>query len=478
MSLNFEHHFAENLPELTEPAPPPGFPNPELLILNRPLAAELGLQHLSDQELLEIFSGNEIASGSQPVALAYAGHQFGSFVPQLGDGRAVLLGERQDDQGRLLDLQLKGSGRTKFSRGGDGKATLGPILREYLVSEAMHHLGIPTTRVLVAMTTGELIQREGLLPGAVLARVAHSHLRIGTLEYLAVRGQDQQLARVVDYALRRHFDDLERSDCPALDLLQAVALGQARLIAKWMLVGFVHGVMNTDNMTLSGQTIDYGPCAFMDTYDPGTVFSSIDRGGRYAYGNQPTIGTWNLAMMGRALLPLLSTNQDEAVEKVRAVLSDYEREYETQFLSGMRQKLGLIDEQPDDPKLISGLLDWMAQTKQDFTMTFRRLANEWLAESGPQLDETAGSFLNHYKERLQGADVKAVAQRMKRHNPAYIPRNHRVEEVLRAAHGGDLEPFEKFLDVLSKPYDMRPEHAAYAEAPAQSEAPYRTFCGT
>ncbi|WKA47858.1 YdiU family protein [Geobacillus zalihae] len=455
---------------------------PKLAVLNRSLAAELGLNEeaLRSEDGVVVLAGNKIPDGAEPLAQAYAGHQFGYFT-MLGDGRAVLLGEHVTPSGERVDIQLKGSGRTPYSRGGDGRAALGPMLREYIVSEAMHALGIPTTRSLAVVTTGETIMRETELPGAVLARVASSHLRVGTFQYAAQWGTAEELRALADYALWRHFPGFEEAENRYLFLLEQVIERQAALIAKWQLVGFVHGVMNTDNMTISGETIDYGPCAFMDTYDPATVFSSIDTQGRYAYGNQPYIGGWNLARFAESLLPLLDENEEKAIALAQGALDHYPKQYHDHWLSGMRAKLGLAEEQEGDQELIADLLRLMELHRADYTNTFRALT---LGEYTGMALFDASEF-REWHERWQtrlsqeSASREEAYERMRRHNPAVIPRNHRVEEALAAAvNGGDYSVMNRLLQALSDPYAYSPEQEKYAELPPPSDRPYRTFCGT
>jgi uncharacterized protein YdiU (UPF0061 family) len=410
--------------------------------------------------------------------MAYAGHQFGHFVPQLGDGRAILLGEILGRDGTRRDLQLKGAGRTPFSRRGDGRAALGPVLREYLLSEAMHALGIPTTRALAVVTTGEPVFRETVLPGAVLTRVAASHLRIGTFEYFAAQGDHEALTILVEYALARHFPALQASPTPALALLAAVREAHAALVARWMQVGFIHGVMNTDNMTISGETIDYGPCAFLDAYDPATVFSSIDHQGRYAFGNQPRIAHWNLARFAETLLPLLDDNPSKAIAMAADTVHQFPASFECYWREGMRRKLGLVREQPEDASLMDALLALMHAHAADYTNTFRLLCA--VAEGGAA---PAGydAWVTRWRTRL-GQEVhtrQAAATLMRAHNPAVIPRNHRVEAILDAAvHQGDFAPLEAFLAVLATPFALAPHQEAYSAPPAPSERVYQTFCGT
>lgn len=448
---------------------------PGMVILNRPLAAALGL----DAEQIDdpaIFAGNVLPPGAQPLAQAYAGHQYGHFT-MLGDGRAILLGEQISPTGGRFDIQLKGSGSTPFSRRGDGRAALGPMLREYIISEAMQALGIPTTRSLAVVTTGEPVYRETSLPGAVLTRVAASHIRVGTFEYAAARGDITLLRALADYTLHRHYPAAAAAEHPYAALLEAVIGRQAALIARWQLVGFVHGVMNTDNMALSGETIDYGPCAFMDAYDPATVFSSIDRYGRYAYGQQPEIAQWNLARLAEALLPLLPGDEEQAVELANRAIDDFGRRFQQHWLGGMRAKLGLCNEENDDVALIRSLLDWMQQAKADFTNTFHDLGG---ASSAALFPDAAGrEWHQRWQSRLsrQPQTAGEVADLMRRHNPAVIPRNHKVEEALAAAvEKNDLSVMHRLLAVLARPDDSLPENSEY-RLPSGAEA-YRTFCGT
>ncbi len=477
MALPLESTFADQLPGLYEEAPPRGFTKPEVLVFNQSLAEELGLESTRERAAA-YYSGNELLPGSRPIALAYAGHQFGSFNPQLGDGRAVLLGETRSQQGQLFDLQLKGSGPTRFSRGGDGKAGLGPVLRETLVSEAMYHLGVPTTRVLCALSTGEPVQRETLLPGAVLCRTAASHLRIGSAQYLAQRSMLELSEKMVKYALVRHYPDTPPTSSPALSLLSAVGRAQARLIAHWMSLGFIHGVMNTDNVALSGETIDYGPCAFMDTYDQDTVFSSIDRGGRYAYKNQPLIGKWNLARLAEALLPQLADREEEAIEIAQGQLGAYEDYYNEQLLDRMRGKLGLVGKEDSDRELIADVLTYLYESNADFTQSFRSMASDLNDYNAPQWGPMGQEVAERYVDRLKGEAGSSVAERMNHTNPIYIPRNHLVERVLASAHRGDLAPFFEMTRVLAQPFEERPGYEQYATPAPADFGPYRTFCGT
>ena len=420
--------------------------------------------------------------------MAYAGHQFGHFVPQLGDGRAILLGEVIDADGIRRDIQLKGSGPTPFSRRGDGRAALGPVLREYIVSEAMATLGIPTTRSLAAVMTGESVLRETPLPGAVLTRVASSHIRVGTFQYFAARGDTEGVRRLADHVIARHYPDVAKAERPYHALLEGVVTRQADLVARWLLVGFIHGVMNTDNTSISGETIDYGPCAFMDHYDPAKVFSSIDELGRYAYANQPRIALWNLTRLAECLLPLLGDEQDRAIEEAQSALGNFVETFDAAYQAGLRNKLGLFTVRDDDRALAQDLLDAMAKNQADFTLTFRRLSDAALtsADDGRvrelfadpnAYDEWAG----RWRQRIGGEPQDPAARQtaMRSVNPAFIPRNHLIEAVIEAAvNRDDFAPFEELLTVLSKPYEDQPEFARYAQAPEPHQRVLRTFCGT
>ena len=452
--------------------------SPRIVKFNHALARQLGLEALDSDAGAGFLSGNYVPEWAEPLAMAYAGHQFGQFVPQLGDGRAILLGEVIGCDGKQRDLHLKGSGQTPFSRRGDGRAALGPVLREYIISEAMHALGIPTTRTLAAVTTGEMVLRETMLPGAVLARVAASHIRIGTFEFFAARGDVEALRILADYAITRHFPALQGSPNPYLGLLTSVCESQAALIARWMQVGFIHGVMNTDNMAVSGETIDYGPCAFMDTYDPATVFSSIDHHGRYAFGNQARIAQWNLACLANTLLPLIHDHQETAVALAEEPIKQFPDTFAGYWRDGMRRKLGLTSEQDHDTGLVDSLLQLMQEHAADYTNTFRTLCS--LAEGG---EAPAGyeAWVNRWRSRLmqEHHSPEEAATLMRANNPAFIPRNHRVEEVLSAAvQQGDFAPMETLLSVLSTPFDEKPGLVAYSDPPAPSERVHRTFCGT
>ncbi|MGM7723714.1 protein adenylyltransferase SelO [Metabacillus sp. Hm71] len=479
---NLDNSYAQ-LPKIffTSHNPTP-VESPKLIILNEPLAASLGLnaQALQYEDGVAVFAGNKIPEGASPLAQAYAGHQFGHFN-MLGDGRALLLGEQITPEGERVDIQLKGSGRTPYSRGGDGRAALGPMLREYIISEAMHALGIPTTRSLAVVTTGEPIYRETELPGAILTRVAASHLRVGTFQFAAQWGTVEHLRDLADYTLQRHYQDVPADENRYLRLLQEVIKRQAALITKWQLVGFIHGVMNTDNMTISGETIDYGPCAFMDTYDPATVFSSIDRQGRYAYGNQPYICRWNLARFAETLLPLLHDDEEKALELAQNEISHFSKLYQANWLEGMRAKLGIFNEEKEDEALIEDLLKLMEKHRADFTNTFRALTIEQHEGSDLFGTEEFTQWHERWQVRLgkQQESKESSLELMRNSNPAVIPRNHRVEEALDAAvHQGDYSVMERLLNVLSKPYDHSPEQIEYCTLPAPSSRPYRTFCGT
>ena len=484
----FENTYAHELEGFYVPWKAAQVARPRLVMFNRELTEDLGLDAnaLDSEEGAQIFAGNETPEGALPLAQAYAGHQFGGFVPQLGDGRALLLGEVIDRTGRRRDIQLKGSGPTPFSRGGDGRAALGPVLREYLIGEAMHAFGIPTTRALAAVVTGEPVFRESALPGAVLTRVAASHIRVGTFQFFAARGEQAKVRRLADYAIDRHYPELKGHSNSYLGLLERVCDRQAALIAGWMHVGFIHGVMNTDNMAISGETIDYGPCAFMDHYDPATVFSSIDTQGRYAYGNQPRIAQWNLARLAETLLPLIDADGNRAIARATEAVNAFPDQYKRYWLKGMRAKLGLVSEDEADLNLVAGFLTAMEGKKVDYTLAFRYLADAALGQEEPIralfADPSAYDLWSgHWRARLAREAVAplARAQAMRRANPAFVPRNHRVEEALSAAvEHGDYAPFETLLSILSRPFDDQPEFAAFAEPAPEGRGRYQTFCGT
>jgi serine/tyrosine/threonine adenylyltransferase len=477
-----EHFFARLAPTPVA--------RPHLIKFNDPLASELGLdlRDAGRDALAAIFSGNVTPPGAEPVAMAYAGHQFGNFVPQLGDGRAILLGEMRDRNGGRRDIQLKGAGRTPYSRGGDGRAALGPVLREYLISEAMHALGIATTRALAAVATGQSVQRDRPLPGAVLTRVAASHVRVGTFQYFAARGDLEAIKRLADYVIDRCDPDAGQAEKPYLALLKGVVERQAVLIARWMNVGFIHGVMNTDNTALSGETIDFGPCAFMDSYDPATVYSAIDEFGRYAYGNQPGVAQWNLARFAEALLPILDPDGERAVELASEAVSAFSERFQAHWIAGMRRKIGISHERDDDFELVRALLRAMHENRADFTLTFRRLCAAAVDE---RVDAgVRGLFANpqaydawaaRWRSRLalEALDPRARTLAMRSANPAFIPRNHRVEQALDAAvEREDFAPFDDLLNVLSRPYEDQEAFAAYGDPPEASERVSQTFCGT
>jgi uncharacterized protein YdiU (UPF0061 family) len=476
-----DHRFARDLPEMAVAWQAEQAPDARLLVLDEALAAELGLDAawLRTPDGVGLLLGTTVPDGATPVAQAYSGHQFGGFSPRLGDGRALLLGELIAADGTLRDLHLKGSGRTPFARGGDGLAAVGPMLREYVVSNAMHALGIPTTRSLAVVATGRPVRRETLLPGAVLARVAASHLRVGSFQYARATGDADLLRRLADHAISRHHPAAADAERPYLALFEAVVTAQAALIARWMLVGFVHGVMNTDNMTISGETIDYGPCAFMEAFDPATVYSSIDHGGRYAYGNQPLVAEWNLARLAEALLPLLHDDEEQAVTVAVQALEGFRPQYDAAWTAGMRAKLGLPADADDTAvaALAQDLLPLLQAGRVDYTSFFRALSAAGRGDAEPVRrlftdPAPAGDWVTRW--RALGPDADA----MDRVNPLYIPRNHLVEEALTAATDGDLDPLTRLLEVVTAPYDERPGLERYAAAAPPDFGDYQTFCGT
>ncbi|PVE17815.1 protein adenylyltransferase SelO [Arthrobacter sp. Bz4] len=481
LAVTLDDRFARELSEMAVPWQADEAPDPRLLVLNVPLAAQLGLdsESLRTAEGSRLLTGTLLPPGATPVAQAYSGHQFGGFSPRLGDGRALLLGEITDPAGGIHDLHLKGSGRTPFARGGDGLAAVGPMLREYLISESMHALGIPTTRALAVVATGRQVRRETLLPGAVLARVAGSHLRVGSFQFAQATGDVGLIRRLADHALARHYPGAAQSEHPYLALFEAVMAAQAALVARWMLIGFVHGVMNTDNMTISGETIDYGPCAFMDEFNPAAVYSSIDESGRYAYANQPVVAEWNLARLAEALLPLLHEDQEKAVAMATDALGGFRRQYGDAWATGMKAKLGLAGN-PDDSvllPLIDELLALLQADRVDYTSFFRSLGAAARGDADltrTHFADTEGVDAWLHRWRALGPDAVAMG----RFNPVYIPRNHLVEEALAAATGGDLVPFERLLEAVTSPYDERPGLERYAAAAPDDFGAYRTFCGT
>ncbi|CAA9533551.1 MAG: UPF0061 protein YdiU [uncultured Sphingomonadaceae bacterium] len=487
--LAFDNSYAR-LPDrfFARVAPTP-VRDPRLICINRELGAELNIaaEWLASPDSVQVLAGNRVAPGSEPIAQAYSGHQFGHFSGTLGDGRAVLLGEVVDQNGRRRDIQLKGSGPTPFSRRGDGRAALGPVLREYVVSEAMAALGVPTTRALAAVTTGETVARETMLPGAVLTRVASSHIRVGTFQFFAAAGDAEGVRLLADHVLARLYPEAATAERPYRALLDAVIGAQAELVARWLLVGFIHGVMNTDNASIAGETIDYGPCAFMDAYDPATVFSSIDHMGRYAYGNQPAIAHWNLARFAETILPLLDADENAAIEQAQDALAAFGERFQAAYHGGLRRKIGLVTAQDGDVELAGDLLKLMAAQAVDLTLLFRRLGDIDLpggTDAVRALFSQTPAFevwASRWRERLGRENTDAAARRAMMHaaNPAFVPRNHRVAAVIAAAvERDDFEPFAELLTVLSKPYEDQPEFHRYAEPPQMHERVLATFCGT
>jgi uncharacterized protein YdiU (UPF0061 family) len=484
----FRNTYARLPDRFYERLAPTPVASPRVIKLNEKLAHELGLDpiELAKPKGVAVLAGNRVPDKSEPIAMAYAGHQFGNFVPQLGDGRAILLGEVIDQHGVRRDIQLKGSGPTPFSRRGDGRAALGPVLREYIVSEAMAALGIPTTRSLAAVLSGENVRRETLLPGAVLTRVASSHIRVGTFQYFAARGDVQAVREIADHVIARHYPQALDSSNRYHALLDLVIARQVHLVANWLLVGFIHGVMNTDNMSIAGETIDYGPCAFMDAYHPGRVYSSIDEFGRYAYGNQPRIAQWNLARFAETLLPLLADDPDLAIKHAQTVIDAFPQAFEQVYTAGLRRKLGLMTPQAGDLALAQDLLNRMAENEADFTLTFRELCN---AAASLEADAAVRSLFKDpsafdawavkWRTRLAiEGDAQERSTAMRAVNPRFIPRNHLVEEAIKAAVEGDHAPFETLVTVLSAPFEDRPEFARYATPPRPEEVVHQTFCGT
>ena len=485
--ISFDNSFAALHGDFYHRQSPEAVPAPALIRVNRELAAELGIdsQWLASDEGVALLSGNATIDGAAPLAAVYAGHQFGSYNPQLGDGRAILLGEVIDRNGHRRDIQLKGSGRTPYSRGGDGKSPLGPVLREYIVSEAMHGLGVPTTRALAAVSTGESVYRDRPLPGAILTRVASSHLRIGSLQYFAARGDLPRLRELLDYAIDRHYPDVREDANPALAFFQAVLQRQAALIAQWQCLGFIHGVMNTDNMLLCGETIDYGPCAFMDEYHPGTVFSSIDSQGRYAYGNQPRIAQWNLVQLAQCLLPLIDEDQSAAVEAAQNAINTFPDSYMARYREAIAAKFGLSTLGEQDSDFIKAFFQALQDQRGDFTLALRRLYELQAGENAvAELFDFGDGFsdwLAEWRRRLAADEMDSAVRltTMRRANPVFIPRNHLVEQAIDAAQrDGDFSPFHDLLQVLSDPFDYRAERRRYATGPESGERVLQTFCGT
>lgn len=481
-----EHSYAQLPGALFESTAPTPVADPQWIAFNHKLAEQLNLplEYRASDSGLQLFSGNQIPEWAQPLAQAYAGHQFASFVPQLGDGRAVLLAEVIDNQGQRRDLQLKGAGRTPYSRGGDGRSPIGPVMREYLVSEAMYNLGVPTTRALAAIASGEAVLRETPLPGAVMTRVASSHIRVGTFQYLAARANTDGLKALADYVIERHYPNVAQAESPYLALLDAVIARQADLVAQWMSVGFIHGVMNTDNSSIAGETIDYGPCAFMDEYHADTVFSYIDRRGRYAYGKQPTIMQWNMARFAECLIPIIAGDENTVIEQVTEVVQRAAGYYDQAWLQRMGAKFGFTQPQPEDKALIESFLQLMADNRADFTATFRELSDaSKYSPAFKRFKNRSGAdrWTQQWQQRLaqQGVPLEAVSAAMKEVNPARIPRNHRVEQAITAAsEEGDLRPFNRLQEALADPYTDDPQFNDLATPPAPAERVENTFCGT
>ena len=480
INWNFDNTYFNLSEPFREKISPSPVKKPEIILLNNDLAKLLSLDFskISNSELSNIFSGNLLPAGSNSIAQAYAGHQFGHFT-MLGDGRAILLGEHVSQSNKKYDIQFKGSGKTAFSRNGDGRAALGPMLREYIISEAMNALKIPTTRSLAVVKTGELIQREKALQGAILTRVASSHIRVGTFQYIAARQKNDELKTLLDYTIDRHYPEIKNSNNQALDLLNRLIERQCDLVVNWMRVGFIHGVMNTDNMTISGETIDYGPCAFMDTYDPKTVFSSIDQNGRYAYCNQPGITKWNLARFAECLIPFFERDQKKAIQIATETINDFEKKYEEKWMNMMRNKLGISGLDNKDKPLILDLLTWMHEKKADYTNTFCHLMNLDPKKEKIFEDSKFIVWKKRWKERLLKNDNNQIKSKelMKNNNPLVIPRNHKIEEALEAAELNDMEPINKILEILKNPYDKQSEIIDY-QYPSKSSEKYQTFCGT
>ena len=477
---HFDNTYSKLSNKFKEEIKPTPVHDPELIIMNDELAKSLDLDFskIDKKKLAEIFSGNSLPEGTNTIAQAYAGHQFGHFT-MLGDGRAVLLGEHLTNKNNRFDIQFKGSGRTSFSRGGDGRAALGPMLREYIISEAIHSLNIPTTRSLAVVKTGEKVIRENLLQGAILTRVASSHLRVGTFQYIATTQNIENLNTLVDYTIERHYPEIKSSKTKAIDLLNLVMEKQCQLVVDWMRVGFIHGVMNTDNMAISGETIDYGPCAFMDQYNPKTVFSSIDKFGRYAYTNQPPITKWNLARFAECLIPLINKNEETSVKIATDIIDNFQKIYEVKWLNMMRDKLGLFGEDKNDKKLINNLFNWMEKNKVDYTNTFCHLM-EVNIENSAYKDDDFIRWLNEWKKRseLNNSNKEKQIKLMKKNNPIVIPRNHKVEEALAGADKGSFKKMDKLTAILKNPYGDQKDIIEYQLPAITSDEKYQTFCGT
>ena len=476
---HFDNTYLKLSKTFREEIKPTPVHDPNLVILNEELAKDLNLDFskIDNTELSKLFSGNVLPNDTNTIAQAYAGHQFGHFT-MLGDGRAVLLGEHLVNNTKRFDIQFKGSGRTSFSRSGDGRAVLGPMLREYIISEAIHALNIPTTRSLAVVSTGEKVVRENLLPGAILTRVASSHIRVGTFQYIAAKQNINDLTTLVDYTVERHYPEIQSSKNKALDLLNLVMEKQCQLVINWMRVGFIHGVMNTDNMTLSGETIDYGPCAFMDHYDPKTVFSSIDKFGRYSFSNQPPITKWNLARLAECLIPLIDKDEDQAIKIASEIIDNFQNIYETKWLNMMRDKLGLFGEDKDDLELINNLLNWMQSNQADYTNTFCYLMNISSIQDQIYKDKDFIDWSKNWEKRIliNGGSKENSLELMKKNNPIVIPRNHKVEEALEAANDNNLKPMYNLLSILKKPYTKQINIEKF-QTPSNNQN-YQTFCGT
>jgi uncharacterized protein YdiU (UPF0061 family) len=476
---HFDNTYSKLSKTFREEIKPTPVHNPNLVILNEELAKDLNLDFskIDNKDLAKLFSGNVLPDDTNTIAQAYAGHQFGHFT-MLGDGRAVLLGEHLVNNTKRFDIQFKGCGRTSFSRSGDGRAVLGPMLREYIISEAIHALKIPTTRSLAVVSTGEKVVRENLLPGAILTRVASSHIRVGTFQYIAAKQNINDLTTLVDYTVERHYPEIQSSENKALDLLSLVMERQCQLVINWMRVGFIHGVMNTDNMTLSGETIDYGPCAFMDHYNPKTVFSSIDKFGRYSFSNQPPITKWNLARLAECLIPLIDKNEGQAIKVATEIIDNFQNIFEIKWLNMMRDKLGLFGEDKGDLELINNLLNWMQLKKADYTNTFYSLMNIGSIQDQIYKDKDFIDWSKNWKKRIliNGGSKENSLELMKKNNPIVIPRNHKVEEALEAANNNDLKPMNNLLSILKKPYEKQ-NNIENFQAPSNNEN-YQTFCGT
>ena len=476
---HFDNTYSKLSKTFREEIKPTPVHDPNLVILNEELAKDLSLDFskLDNKDLAKLFSGNVLPNDTNTIAQAYAGHQFGHFT-MLGDGRAVLLGEHLVNNTKRFDIQFKGSGRTSFSRSGDGRAVLGPMLREYIISEAIHALNIPTTRSLAVVSTGEKVVRENLLPGAILTRVASSHIRVGTFQYIAAKQNINDLNTIVDYTVERHYPEIQSSKNKALDLLSLVMEKQCQLVINWMRVGFIHGVMNTDNMTLSGETIDYGPCAFMDHYDPKTVFSSIDKFGRYSFSNQPPITKWNLARLAECLIPLIDKNEDQAIKIATEIIDNFQNIYEIKWLNMMRDKLGLFGEDKDDLELINNLLNWMQSNQADYTNTFCYLMNIGSIQDQIYKEKNFIDWSKNWEKRIliNGGSKENSLELMKKNNPIVIPRNHKVEEALEAASNNNLKPMNNLLSILKKPF-MKQSNIENFQTPSNNKN-YQTFCGT